>query len=113
MIPFRRSCLRMLPAFALILVFIGEAHAEKTGNGGETKYSRQFLFVAKKLHQALPQDQIRKAFGREEIQSAVTEARVNGETGAAELEHSVPLDSEGGFPAESARSRSKARPACC
>ena len=55
-----------------------------------------------KLHQALPQDQIRKAFGREEIQSAVTEARVNGETGAAELEHSVPLDSEGGFPAESA-----------
>jgi hypothetical protein len=55
-----------------------------------------------KLHQALPQDQIRKAFGREEIQAAVTEARVNGETGAAELEHSVPLDSEGGFPAESA-----------
>jgi pSer/pThr/pTyr-binding forkhead associated (FHA) protein len=55
-----------------------------------------------KLHQALPQDRIRKAFGREEIEPAVTEARVNAETGAPEVEHSVPLDSGDGFPAESA-----------
>jgi pSer/pThr/pTyr-binding forkhead associated (FHA) protein len=55
-----------------------------------------------KLHQALPQDQTRKAFGREEIEPAITEARVNAETGAAEVEHSIPLDSGGGFPEESA-----------
>jgi FHA domain len=55
-----------------------------------------------KLHRALPQDQTRKAFGREQIELAVTEAQVNGETGAAEIEHSIPLDSEGGFPEESA-----------
>ncbi len=55
-----------------------------------------------KLHRALPEDQRRKAFGREEIELAVTEARVNGESGAAEVEHSMELDPESGFPEESA-----------
>jgi len=54
-----------------------------------------------KLRQHLPQDVTRKAFGREEIDLAVTEARVNPETGSAEVEHSVPLDPESGFPEES------------
>jgi pSer/pThr/pTyr-binding forkhead associated (FHA) protein len=51
-----------------------------------------------KLHHHLPQDVTRKAFGREEIDLAVSEARVNPETGSAELEHSVPLDPGSGFP---------------
>jgi hypothetical protein len=50
-----------------------------------------------KLAHPLPQDRTRKSLGREEIESAVTEARVNAETGAAEMEHSVPLE-PGGFP---------------
>jgi pSer/pThr/pTyr-binding forkhead associated (FHA) protein len=54
-----------------------------------------------KLRQPLPQDRTRKAFGREEIDLAVTEARVNAETGAVEVEHSVELDPSSGFPAES------------
>jgi pSer/pThr/pTyr-binding forkhead associated (FHA) protein len=51
-----------------------------------------------KLHQPLPQDQTRKAFGREEIEPAITEATVDAESGAVEVEHSIPLDSGGGFP---------------
>ena len=51
-----------------------------------------------KLRRPLPQDRTRKAFGREEIDVAVTEARVNPETGSAEVEHSVPLDPGSGFP---------------
>jgi hypothetical protein len=51
-----------------------------------------------KLRQALPQDVTRKAFGREEIDVAVSEARVNPGTGTVEVEHSVPLDPESGFP---------------
>ena len=51
-----------------------------------------------KLHHHLPQDMTRKAFGREEIDLAVSEARVDPETGSAELEYSVPLDPESGFP---------------
>jgi len=54
-----------------------------------------------KLRRQLPQDRTRKAFGREEIELAVTEALVNAETGGAEVEHSVPLDPESGFPEES------------
>jgi pSer/pThr/pTyr-binding forkhead associated (FHA) protein len=51
-----------------------------------------------KLRRHLPQDVTRKAFGREEIELAVSEASVNPETGEAELQHSVPLDSGSGFP---------------
>ncbi len=55
-----------------------------------------------KLRRQLPQDRTRKAFGREEIDLAVTEARVDGEAGSAEVEHSVELDPESGFPEGSA-----------
>jgi hypothetical protein len=51
-----------------------------------------------KLRQPLSQDRMRKAFGREEIELAVTEARVNAETGSAEVEHSVEFDPGSGFP---------------
>jgi pSer/pThr/pTyr-binding forkhead associated (FHA) protein len=51
-----------------------------------------------KLRHALPQDRIRKSLGREELEPAVTEARVDPESGTAALEHSLPLDSESGFP---------------
>ena len=51
-----------------------------------------------KLRRHLPQDVTRKAFGREEIVPAVSEAKVDPETGNAEVEHSVPLDTESGFP---------------
>jgi hypothetical protein len=51
-----------------------------------------------KLRCHLPQDVARKAFGREEIEPAVSEARVDPETGNAEVEHSVPLDPGSGFP---------------
>lgn len=51
-----------------------------------------------KLRRHLPQDVTRKAFGREEIEPAVSEARVDPETGNAEVEHSVPLDPGSGFP---------------
>lgn len=55
-----------------------------------------------KLRLRLPQDRPRKAFGREEIDLAVTEARVNAETGKAEVEHSSEPDPGSGFPEESA-----------
>jgi pSer/pThr/pTyr-binding forkhead associated (FHA) protein len=51
-----------------------------------------------KLRQPMPQDRPRKAFGREEIELAVTEVLVNAETGGAEVEHSVELDPGSGFP---------------
>jgi pSer/pThr/pTyr-binding forkhead associated (FHA) protein len=52
-----------------------------------------------KLRVALPKDRTKKAFGREEIELAVSSARVNARTGAAsELEHTIPLESESGFP---------------
>ena len=51
-----------------------------------------------KLRRPLPQDRTRKAFGREEIEPAVTEARVSAETGDAEVEHSVELEPGSGFP---------------
>jgi hypothetical protein len=51
-----------------------------------------------KLRRHLPQDITRKAFGREEIEPAVSEARVDAETGNTEVEHSVPLDPGSGFP---------------
>jgi len=51
-----------------------------------------------KLRCQLPQDRTRKAFGREEIELAVTEALVNAETGGAEVEHSVELEPGSGFP---------------
>jgi pSer/pThr/pTyr-binding forkhead associated (FHA) protein len=54
-----------------------------------------------KLRTPLPQDRTRKAFGREEIELAVTDAKVNPETGAASVDHSIPLDPESGFPEES------------
>jgi pSer/pThr/pTyr-binding forkhead associated (FHA) protein len=55
-----------------------------------------------KLRQAIPEDRSRKAFGREEIELAVTEARLTAETGAAQVEHSVELDPRSGFPEGSA-----------
>ncbi len=51
-----------------------------------------------KLRKPLPQDRTRKAFGREEIDLAVAAAKVNAETGAAEVEHSFPIEPDGGFP---------------
>ncbi len=51
-----------------------------------------------KLRRPLPQDRTRKAFGREEIDLAVAEARVNPENGNAELEHAVPIEPGSGFP---------------
>ncbi len=50
------------------------------------------------LRRPMPQDRVRKAFGREEIELAVTEARLNPETGSAEVEHSVEVEPESGFP---------------
>jgi hypothetical protein len=51
-----------------------------------------------KLRQPMPQDRMRKAFGREEIELAVTEALVNAETGGAEVAHSIELDPGSCFP---------------
>jgi pSer/pThr/pTyr-binding forkhead associated (FHA) protein len=46
----------------------------------------------------LPQDEMRKSLGRERIVPAVTEAKLSAETGIDEVEHSVELDPERGFP---------------
>lgn len=51
-----------------------------------------------KLRQPIPQDRTRKAFGREEIELAVTEVLVNAETGTADVEHSVELEPGSVFP---------------
>jgi hypothetical protein len=51
-----------------------------------------------KLHMALPQDETRKSFGREEIVPATTEARVDLDSGSVEIERSMPLEDGRGFP---------------
>jgi hypothetical protein len=54
-----------------------------------------------KLRLALPQDRMRKSFGREELVLSETEARIGIESAKVEVEHSVPLDPDDGFPEES------------
>lgn len=51
-----------------------------------------------KLHLPLPQDRMRKSFGRDEVELSETEARVSMESGKVDVEHSVPLDPGDGFP---------------
>lgn len=54
-----------------------------------------------KLRLQLPQDVTRRSFGREEIVSNVTEARVSTIDAKIAVAHSVPLEERSGFPIES------------
>lgn len=54
-----------------------------------------------RLNLHLPQDERRNTFGREEIVPAITEARIRTDAQKVDVEHSVAVDPDRGFPAES------------